>query len=385
MNGERMLVAETGVGTFEKRLTAAARRDRRPLSCLFELTPTCNLRCHFCYVALDPYRGPYLSTQQISAILDKLHDAGILWLTLTGGEIFSRRDFADIYRYARSKGFLVTLFTNATMMNERLAALFRELPPFSVEVSIYGHTAEIYEATTQIPGSFARFERGIRLLQDAGVALQLKTSVSTFTQDHVTELFRYAQERGLPYKVDLTLDHTHDGGDTPTLYRLTTRKIMEIGDEIDAMAGKPAGEPEKSPAGQRGPLPECSITASGQDEQLYRCGAGRVAIFINGLGEASHCVIDREPSFPILEMEWDELWERMGAWVTQPLPKDAPCSGCGLRGGCQSCPARSRIATGSPYLKDPYYCDVTHERHGLAPAVHPDYRAVPRPLGACAA
>ena len=379
-----MLVAETGVGTFERRLTAAARKDRRPLSCLFELTPTCNLRCHFCYVALDPYKGPYLSTQQVCRILDKLHDAGILWLTLTGGEIFSRRDFADIYRYARSKGFLITLFTNATMMNEKLAALFRELPPFTVEVSIYGHTAEIYEATTQIPGSFARFERGIKLLQDAGVALKLKTSVSTFTQDHVSDLFKYAEARGLPYNVDLTLDHTHDGGDGPTLYRLTTRKIKEIGNEIDALFGVPAAEPQAPGTAPRGPLPECNITSDSQTEELYRCGAGRVALFVNALGEASHCVIDRDPSFPILEMEWDDLWQQMGAWVTQPLPADAPCSGCGLRGGCQSCPARSRIATGSPYLKDPYYCDVTHEKYGLPPAVHPDYRAAPRPLGACA-
>ena len=125
-----MNVAEISVTTFEKRLRRVARKERRPLSCLFEITPTCNLRCHFCYVALDPYQGPYLTTQQMYAVLDKLYYAGVLWLTFTGGEIFSRRDFSEVYRYARTKGFLVTLFTNATMMNERLAALFRELPPF---------------------------------------------------------------------------------------------------------------------------------------------------------------------------------------------------------------------------------------------------------------
>jgi len=376
-----MNVAEISVTTFEKRLRRVARKERRPLSCLFEITPTCNLRCHFCYVALDPYQGPYLTTQQMYAVLDKLYYAGVLWLTFTGGEIFSRRDFAEVYRYARGKGFLVTLFTNATMMNERLAALFRELPPFSVEVSIYGHTAEIYEATTQIPGSFARFERGITLLQNAGVPLKLKTSISTFTQDHVAALHRYCEARGLKYSVDLTLDHTHDGGDAPTLYRLTTKKIMQIGAEIDAMQGYvPPPKQERQM-----PLPECSEGGDpGGPEELYRCGAGRTALFVNALGQASHCVIDRDPSFPILEMEWEELWAKMGEWVTQPLPADAPCSGCGLRGGCQSCPARSRIATGSPYLKDPYYCDVTHERNGLEPDIHPDYRKAPRPLGACA-
>src|SRR6476660_9250803 len=111
-----MIVADTSLGTFERRLQGVARRERQPLSCLFELTPTCNLRCQFCYVALDPYKGPYLSTAQTFGILDKLETAGVMWLTLTGGEVLSRRDFPEIYRYARAKGFMVKIFSNATMM-----------------------------------------------------------------------------------------------------------------------------------------------------------------------------------------------------------------------------------------------------------------------------
>jgi radical SAM protein with 4Fe4S-binding SPASM domain len=293
------------------------------------------------------------------------------------------------------------------------------LPPFLAEVSIYGHTAEVYEATTQIKGSFARFERGINLLMQAGVPLKLKTQASKFTQDHLSALFKYAEDRGLKFAVDLMIDYRHDGGDEPTLYRLSTRKVLELGEEIDAInaasasgrritVGEAALPSEESavatlaPPARRGdrlppvtpapraakpsrPLPECSIEdPSSSKEDLYRCGAGRVALFVNALGQASHCVIDRDPSFPILEMEWNDLWAQMGAWVTQPLPKDAPCSGCDMRASCGSCPARSRLATGSPYFKDPYYCDVTHAQHGLPPAIHPDYRSAPRPLGACA-
>lgn len=376
-----MEIAEIGVRAFEERLQLTARSSRQPMTCLFELTPTCNLRCHFCYVALDPYKGPYLSTKQVCDVLDRIADAGILWLTLTGGEIFSRRDFTEIYRYAHSKGFLITLFTNATMMNERLAELFREIPPFLVEVSLYGHTPEVYERTTQIPGSFSRFERGIGLLRDAGVPLLLKTVVSTFSEDHVTSLAQYAESLGVRYKLDLTVDRRHDGGAEPTLYRLTSKKVLSVQAEVARFRGE-VEEPEDI---RRMPLPECSMTSpDSSGEELYTCGAGRVAFFVNALGEASHCVIDREPAFPILEMPWADLWAKMGEWVTQPLPSDAPCSGCGLRNGCENCPARSRLATGSPYLKDTYYCDVTHERNGLPPAEHPPQYTAPRPLGACA-
>jgi len=358
---------------FEETLGARARRERQPLSCLFEITPRCNLRCHFCYVALDPYQGPYLDTEQSRQVLDIVERAGVLWLTLTGGEIFSRRDFAAIYEHALAKGFLVTLYTNATMVTESIARLLADRPPFSVEVSIYGADAAHYESTTQIPGSFARFERGIERLRAAGVPLLMKCPISTLSSDHVDELVEWCTARSLPFKADPVIDARHDGGQQPTLYRIEPRRVLALRDQLYELrhgAPRPAG-----------PLPECSVRGeAGETEELYTCGAGRVALFVDALGNASHCVIDREPSFPILETPWDQLWSEMGAWVTQPLPADASCSGCSLRGGCSNCPARARLATGSPFLKDQYQCDITHAIHGLPPS-----RPAPRPLAPCTA
>lgn len=374
-----MSAAVIDYGEFTAMTSGRARRDRTPVTALFELTPACNLRCKFCYVAIEPYKGPYLATAQVIQVLDVLQRAGVLWLSLTGGEIFSRRDFAEIYRAAIARGFLVTLFTNATMATEEHAALLAELPPFGVEVSIYGADKEHYEGTTGIPGSFARFERGIRLLRSAGVELILKTPLSTLTADHYEALDRYAADVGAAFKYDTGIDPRLTGNDEPTIYRIQPRELTALRKSISDYEAKKARP--------KGPLPECDVIPEGigsdAANELYYCGAGRVALFIDALGQASHCVIDRDPSFPILEMPWEELWARMGAWVTQPLPAEAPCSGCGLRSGCQNCPARSRLATGSSYLKDTYHCDVTHVINDLEPAVHPDYRAIGRELAGC--
>ena len=361
---------------FEERLGARARRARHPLSCLFEITPRCNLRCHFCYVALDPYQGPYLSTDQACRVLDIVERTGVLWLTLTGGEIFSRRDFAALYHHALGKGFLVTLYTNATMVSDEVGTLLADHPPFSVEVSIYGADAEHYEATTGVAGSFARFERGVDRLRRAGVALLMKCPISTLSATHVRAMVHWCADRGLPFKADPVIDARHDGGQQPTLYRIEPRQVLALRDEIHELRH---GNPKVA-----GPLPECTVRGDDDGpEELYTCGAGRVAFFVDALGNASHCVIDREPSFPILDMAWDELWAAMGEWVTQPLPATAPCSGCSLRGGCSNCPARARLATGDPYSKDTYQCDITHAIHGLPPARHTHLTA--RPLAACTA
>jgi radical SAM protein with 4Fe4S-binding SPASM domain len=267
----------------------------------------------------------------------------------------------------------VTLYTNATMVTESIARLLADRPPFSVEVSIYGADAPHYEATTQIPGSFARFERGIERLQAAGVSLLMKCPVSTLSADHVDALVEWCRARSLPFKADPVIDARHDGGQQPTLYRIAPRRVLALRDQLYELRH---GQPRPA-----GPLPECSVRADdGGIDELYTCGAGRIAFFVDALGQASHCVIDREPSFPILEMPWEQLWAEMGSWVTQPLPADAACSGCSLRGGCSNCPARARLATGSPYSKDQYQCDITHAIHGLPPS-----RPAVRQLAACTA
>jgi molybdenum cofactor biosynthesis enzyme MoaA len=57
-----------------------------------------------------------LSKEEHFLMLDELVEMGCFWLLYTGGEIFARKDFLEIYTYAKKKGFLITLFTNGTMM-----------------------------------------------------------------------------------------------------------------------------------------------------------------------------------------------------------------------------------------------------------------------------
>ena len=371
------MVLAAGRAAFRRELLQKATRAGSPVACLFEITPACNLRCQFCFVALDPYRGPYLSTEQLCAAFDRIADAGVLYLTLTGGEIFGRRDFPEIYRHARGRGLLVTLFTNATMVTDRIRDLLMDEPPYAIEASIYGADAERYEQVTGIRGSYGRFERGIATLQSIGVEMLMKHPITSLTEDHLPAIRDWCATRGLPLRFTTDIENRHDGGQQPSVYRIEPRRVNEVKDELHvARTGKP----------REMPMPEC---VEGEDDaasadRLYRCGAGRSFFFVDALGNASHCIWDREPSFPLLEMEWEELNAAMQGWVNQPLPADAPCSGCSLRGGCSNCPARARLATGSAFSKDPYQCATTHAAYGIAPPEVADPVRAERPLSACA-
>ena len=101
-------------------------------------------------------------------------DEGCLWFLLTGGEPLVRRDFLEIYQYIKRKGLLATVFTNGTLLTPKIADVLAEWRPFAIEITLYGRTQETYERVTGIPGSHARCMRGIELIMERGLPLNLK-------------------------------------------------------------------------------------------------------------------------------------------------------------------------------------------------------------------
>ena len=126
-------VPELSYGEFGERLQDKIKSRRFPLSGSLELTFRCNLRCAHCYAACGHEGIPQqaeLSYAEILNIIDQIAEAGCLWLLLTGGEPLIRPDFVDIYAYAKRKGFLITLFTNATLITPEIVDILVDLPPF---------------------------------------------------------------------------------------------------------------------------------------------------------------------------------------------------------------------------------------------------------------
>src|SRR5271163_3107511 len=90
-----------------------------PLSVQLDVTYRCNERCIHCYLDHDDHGE--MTTAEIRGLLDQLADAGVFFLTLSGGEVFMRMDFFDIVEYARSLMFCVKIKTNAFMIREKEA------------------------------------------------------------------------------------------------------------------------------------------------------------------------------------------------------------------------------------------------------------------------
>src|ERR1700675_2416904 len=100
-------------------MSAKALKLGIPLSVQLDLTYRCNERCVHCY--LDHEDHGEMTTSEIRDLLDQLAEAGVFFLTLSGGEILMRKDFFEILEYARALLFCIKLKTNAVLIGERQA------------------------------------------------------------------------------------------------------------------------------------------------------------------------------------------------------------------------------------------------------------------------
>jgi MoaA/NifB/PqqE/SkfB family radical SAM enzyme len=113
-------------GAFSADLHQRQSGERVPLQVSIEVTRRCPLECLHCYNNLPmgdvEARRRELSRDDHFRVLDELVEMGCFWLLYAGGEIFARKDFLEIYTYGKKKGFLITRFTNGTIISEQIAS-----------------------------------------------------------------------------------------------------------------------------------------------------------------------------------------------------------------------------------------------------------------------
>ena len=125
-----------------------------PLAIHMDVTYRCNERCVHCYLDHDDHGE--MTTAEIKGVLDQLAEAGVFFLTFSGGEVFMRRDFLELVEYARGLMFNVKIKTNAVMIGEVEAQRIRQLGIDTIQVSLYSHRPEVHDAITKLPHSFER-------------------------------------------------------------------------------------------------------------------------------------------------------------------------------------------------------------------------------------
>src|SRR5271167_1752558 len=187
-----------------------ARRLGVPISVQLDLTYRCNERCVHCYLDHDDHGE--MTTAEIKHLLDEMAEAGVFILTLSGGEIFLRKDFFEILEHARALTFCIKLKTNAVLIREAQAARLRDLGVESVQISIYSHRPEVHDAITKVPGSLRRSINAIRFLKSQGLKVVIANVLMTENMYDYQGVRALADELGTECTLDPTVTPMMDGG-----------------------------------------------------------------------------------------------------------------------------------------------------------------------------
>jgi radical SAM protein with 4Fe4S-binding SPASM domain len=346
-------------GAFSAALHDKQAGERVPLQVTIEVTRRCPLECLHCYNNLPmgdlEARRRELSKEEHFRALDELVEMGCFWILYTGGEIFARKDFLEIYTYAKQKGFLITLFTNGTLINEQIADYLTEWPPFAIEITLYGRTRETYEALTAIPGSYDRALRGIRLLKERNLPLKLKTVATSINKHEVVAMRQFAEEElGVEFKMDGQVNPRIDCSQSPLAVRLAPEEVVAL----DMAAPKGVSEYRRLAKKDLENPPSLS-----QIDSVYFCGGGMNSFAINAYGEIGICVISQQETFGIRGLSVKQVWEESLLQLRKrKRTRATKCMECRIQSLCGMCPANGELENGDRESPVSFLCHVAHLR-----------------------
>lgn len=325
---------------------------RIPISGSIDLSRRCNLRCIHCYTG-NPSTKPVqkeMDTAKILSVIDEICEAGCLYLLFTGGEPLLRDDFPEIYRHAKNKGMIITVFTNGTLVTDEILDLFNDLPPHLVEISLYGATASTYEKISGVTGSYSRCIDGISRLLSRKIHVSIKTILMTANSHEFFDIKNIAQELGVKFRFDAEIFPRLDSNRSPLALRVPV---------MDAI------EKEFSDNKRLDQWKQYFHKTKGQSlpDTLYNCGAGVTGFYIDPYGSLQPCLMVTNIKYSLLEGSFISGWQNViSGIINKDSGRASACNICEKRHVCSFCPAFFELENGSGDLPSEYICSMGNHR-----------------------
>lgn len=357
-NGEKLNETEAPIVRY---LHAKAAKNGACASATFEITARCNFNCRMCYVHSEDcnrHNAEELSLLQWTDIARQAADAGVMFVLITGGEPLVRSDFADIYTMLIKMGFVVSLNSNLSLVNEEHIKLFKKYPPNRINASLYGMSDETYKSLCGVP-AFKKVRSVIDELQKIGVPVKINSSVTPFNSGDFDDILTFCNTKQMPLSTAsymfpaarLSVDKERFSPENAALYRVLGDYKSLNKDEFLALADKIERGIEYIRSGS---CIDPEIKNTG-----VRCRAGTSSVWIDYKGNMSMCgMIPAEEENNILQRGFSECCKSVRS-NTRAIVLPKKCTECRYRYMCNICAAACKAETGAFDKEPSYVCRMT--------------------------
>lgn len=352
-----------GASTLERAMLSRAKKSRTPINGSLELLPLCNMNCDMCYVRLSrdemESQGRLRTADEWIRLGQEMQKAGVLFLLLTGGEPLLFPDFQRLYLELQKMGFILTINTNATLIDETWAKFFSENKPRRINITLYGSSEKEYEELCHYPGGFEKTIRGIRLLKEHGIDVKVSGSATKTNRDSIERIIEIGNELDVPVRIDTYMMPATRERNKPysEQSRLTPEDAADV--RIKALQAEMGSDlfhqfALKTVFTVDNMIPDEPVPAP------MSCYAGRCSFTINWQGEIRPCVILSEPAVNVFEHGFSGSWNQIVDEIDK-VRLNGKCSACRLRPLCRTCGASALYETGSYEGVPDYMCRYAEE------------------------
>lgn len=209
----------------------------KPFFLAHAITYACNSRCKTCtYWQMSPKQEHDLSTEEVYTLLDEAYDFGMRGYYLFGGEPLFREDIEAVVEYAKNRGFLTTMNTNASLLEEKAASLGETLDFAFISLDYFDDHHDFIRGK---PGAFKEVMRGIERIRKGGrTRVTLVTTISSMNFDVIEPMAKFARDLGVGISynaVEPTVQLSFEEGrtDSPVkAYGLTPKQLQSFYDTL---------------------------------------------------------------------------------------------------------------------------------------------------------
>lgn len=335
-----------------------------PISGTFELTARCNFRCPMCYVHLDGEQiqaaGQELTARQWIDLAQEAKDQGMVFVLLTGGEPFLRKDFFEIYHALKQMGLLISINSNGSLLEGEILRELLEDPPLRINISLYGGCRETYRNMCG-QDAFDHVVTNIRALKEAGVDVSLNLSITQYNRQDVERIFNIAQELGVHIKASSYMYPSirvngDQYGTGNRLSAIEAAKCSVAWDRLRFTEEEYALRVKNIQNLVSSEPKECSADL----DTGVRCRAGHSSFWMSWNGRMMSCGMLPTPSVNVLETGFKAAWECIRAEVKR-IKMPTGCVTCQKQEVCGVCAAVCVTETGTFEQVPRYMCRMTDE------------------------